>query len=102
MSDEIESAAERKSRKRLERSLATLVRLTARKKGLVAVPFGEDGFVFLSPHQIAAAEAAGMSRYQAAEAILVARVPRDEFERQVESDNPPTVIELARQVMEKA
>ena len=45
----------------------------------------------------AAGKAAGMTEKQIDEAIAVNKVPRDQFERQVESDNPPTVSELARQ-----
>jgi hypothetical protein len=44
-----------------------------------------------------AANAAGLSRRQAVTAVRVANVPAQEFERQVESDAPPTVTELARQ-----
>jgi hypothetical protein len=43
-----------------------------------------------------AAEEAGLSRRQAVTAIRVANVPADEFERQVESDSPPTVTALRR------
>lgn len=39
-----------------------------------------------------AAEAAGMSKRQAVTAIRVANVPAAEFEKQVESPNPPTVM----------
>lgn len=39
-----------------------------------------------------AAEAAGMSKRQAVTAIRVANVPAAEFEKQVESPNPPTVV----------
>ena len=42
-----------------------------------------------------AAEQAGMSKRQAITAIRVANVPEPEFERQVESPNPPTVTALA-------
>ena len=42
------------------------------------------------------AEAVGMSRAQMYRAIAVADVPEDEFERLVESDNPPTMTELVR------
>ncbi len=38
-----------------------------------------------------AAEAAGMSERQKVTAIRIANVPTDEFERQVESDAPPTI-----------
>jgi hypothetical protein len=44
-----------------------------------------------------AAEEAGLSRRQAVTAIRVGNVPKDEFERQVESDDPPTVTALAEQ-----
>lgn len=46
--------------------------------------------------RIAAAREAGLSRDQAVTALRVANVPKDEFEEAVESDNPPTVTELAR------
>jgi hypothetical protein len=36
-----------------------------------------------------------MSPRQANNAVRVNRVPRDEFEQAVESDDPPTVTELA-------
>lgn len=44
-----------------------------------------------------AAEAAGLSRRQAVTAIRVASIPASEFERQVESDKPPTITALAAQ-----
>ena len=44
-----------------------------------------------------AAEQAGMSKRQAVTAIRVANVPAADFERQVESDAPPTVTALAEQ-----
>ncbi len=43
-----------------------------------------------------AAEAAGLSRGQMWRALQVANVPEEEFERLVESDNPPTVSEMVR------
>jgi len=42
-----------------------------------------------------AAEAAGMSRHQMYQALKLANIPEDEFERLVESDHQPTVTELA-------
>lgn len=45
----------------------------------------------------AAAEEAGMSERQQVTAIRVANVPADEFEEQVEGNNPPTVTALAKQ-----
>jgi hypothetical protein len=44
-----------------------------------------------------AATEAGLSSHQAKQALRVANVPADEFERQVESDKPPTVSQLAQQ-----
>jgi hypothetical protein len=49
----------------------------------------------------AAAKAAGMSPDQAKTAIRVNNVPRDDFEKQVESDKPPTVTALAKQGKKK-
>jgi hypothetical protein len=43
----------------------------------------------------AAAQAAGMSDHQRKTALRVAAVPKDEFEKKVESNNPPSVTELA-------
>jgi len=48
-----------------------------------------------------AATEAGLSERQRKTALQVANVPRDEFERQVESDNPPTITELAEQGKKK-
>lgn len=42
-----------------------------------------------------AARNAGMSKRQQVTAVRVARVPEQEFEQAVESDDPPTVTELA-------
>lgn len=44
-----------------------------------------------------AAEAAGVSEGQQVTAIRVANVPAEEFERQVESNTPPTITQLAEQ-----
>ena len=42
-----------------------------------------------------AAEAAGMSRHQMYQAMKVADIPEDDFERLIEDDDPPTLTELA-------
>lgn len=42
-----------------------------------------------------AAEAAGLSKNQEAQAVRVANVPTEEFEAAVEGDDPPTVTQLA-------
>ena len=44
-----------------------------------------------------AAESAGLSEHQRKTALRVASVPDDDFERQVESESPPTVTALAEQ-----
>lgn len=43
----------------------------------------------------AAGEQAGMSKHQQVQAVRVANIPAAEFEKQVESPNPPTVTALA-------
>jgi hypothetical protein len=50
----------------------------------------------LSPRESARQEA-GLSEAQVKTAQRVSNVPREDFERQIESANPPTVTELARQ-----
>jgi len=47
--------------------------------------------------QTAVGTEAGLSRDQIKNAVRVANVPADDFERQIESDNPPTVTKLAEQ-----
>jgi hypothetical protein len=42
-----------------------------------------------------AAEAAGMSKDQQVQAVRVANIPKPDFERLIEGDNPPTVTALA-------
>jgi hypothetical protein len=49
------------------------------------------------PSRTQAAQDAGMSEHQKKQALQVANVPRDSFEAQVESDNPPTITALAEQ-----
>ena len=48
-----------------------------------------------------AARGAGLSRDQAITAIRVANIPREEFERLVESDAPPTIEQLAERGTQK-
>lgn len=43
------------------------------------------------------ANAAGMSKHQAVQAVRVASIPREDFDAQVESDAPPTITALALQ-----
>lgn len=44
---------------------------------------------------------AGMSSHQAKQAVRVANVPREDFDRQVESDRPPTISQLAQQGIQR-
>lgn len=46
--------------------------------------------------RLAAGRAAGMSRHQVVQALRVAAIPAEEFERAVEAPAPPTVTTLAR------
>lgn len=48
-----------------------------------------------------AARDAGMSPHQAKQAVRVANVPDDDFERQVESPKPPTLTQLASQGIQR-
>lgn len=60
----------------------------------------ENGTIREGSHtygRVQAARDAGLSDHQRVTAIRVANVPEDEFERQIESDNPPTVTALAEQ-----
>lgn len=50
-----------------------------------------------APTRLEVAKDAGMSRDQMHTALRVASVPQQDFERQVESNNPPTVTKLAQQ-----
>jgi hypothetical protein len=43
------------------------------------------------------ANGAGLTKHQQDQAVNVARVPDDEFERQIESDKPPSIKDLAKQ-----
>lgn len=48
-----------------------------------------------------AARDAGMSKHQQVQAVRVANIPRDEFDRQVDSDKPPTLSQLAVQGIQR-
>lgn len=48
-----------------------------------------------------AAKDAGMSERQAKQSIRVANVPQEDFDKQVDSDKPPTIMSLAEQGMAK-
>lgn len=44
-----------------------------------------------------AARDAGMSKHQQVQAVRIANIPREDFDRQVDSDKPPTLSQLAVQ-----
>jgi hypothetical protein len=44
-------------------------------------------------------EAAGISRHQMYQIVQIGNIPEDEFERLVETDDPPSITELARFVV---
>lgn len=50
-----------------------------------------------SPTRKAAATEAGMSPHQAKQAVRIAAIPQEEFDRQVDSAMPPTLTLLAEQ-----
>ena len=51
--------------------------------------------------QTSIASSAGMSPHQSKQAVRLANVPAEDFDRQVEGDNPPTVTSLAEQGTQK-
>lgn len=53
------------------------------------------------PNRTDAAREAGMSPHQAKQAVRVANVPDDDFDRQVDSPTPPTLTHLAQQGIQK-
>jgi hypothetical protein len=69
--------------------------------GRGALPKSGGAPTFTRPSRQDAATAAGMSKDQAVTAVRVARVPAIEFERAIESNNPPTVTALAERGTEK-
>jgi hypothetical protein len=56
---------------------------------------GAQGSIALTQREAAAA--AGMSEHQQLQAVQIASVPEDQFDTQVESNEPPTLTELADQ-----
>jgi len=49
------------------------------------------------PSQTRAASEAGFSEWQAKNAVRIANIPADDFDRQVEGNSPPTITTLAEQ-----
>lgn len=54
-----------------------------------------------APTQRQAASDAGMSEHQQLQAVRIANIPREDFDRQVESDKPPTLSQLAMQGIQR-
>lgn len=48
-----------------------------------------------------AAREAGMSQHQQVQAVRIANIPREEFDRQVDSPKPPTLSQLAQQGIQR-
>ena len=86
---------ERMSRRILARAYDRMKELLAAVPAQNGARTDRPGAVVHTRSQIA--REAGLSKNQQTTAMRVGNVPRAEFERQVESDNPPTIAELARQ-----
>lgn len=52
-------------------------------------------------HRQDAAREAGLSKHQQVQAVRIANIPREDFERQVDSDKPPTLSQLAVQGIQR-
>ena len=81
-----------------QRSRARAVRRCGELLKEIPAKAGQGSGGGTEPHRsdrAAAARAAGLSTDQTKDAIRVARIPGRDFEEAVESDNPPTVTELA-------
>lgn len=53
------------------------------------------------PTRRTAAEEAGLSKHQQVQAVRIASIPKADFDRQVESDKPPTLSQLAVQGIQR-
>lgn len=91
---EMEKTAQRiraRAVRRCGELLKEIERATGKTKGDGNGPFSRKN----------AATEAGLSERQAKQSIRVANVPTKDFEEQLESDNPPTITNLAEQGMAK-
>jgi hypothetical protein len=59
----------------------------------------EGGHTKLTQDQVA--RDAGLSKHQQVQAVRIANIPREDFERQVDSDKPPTLSQLAVQGIQR-
>jgi hypothetical protein len=86
LADRIQARAIRREGELLQEIAAATPGPKAKNSGRAPIP---------NSGRFAAAENAGLSRHQAKTAIRVANIPGDVFEGLVESEDPPTVTELA-------
>ena len=84
-------------RARAVRRCGQLIQATAAKAGPSAKGGRKNSRGAHTISRRRAAQDAGLSKQQQDQAVNVARIPEDQFEEQVESDNPPTVPALAKQ-----
>jgi hypothetical protein len=91
---ELERMAQRIRARAIRRAGELLKQIEPAKKGPKTELDAAGGNQF---GRMKAAQDAGMSPRQAATAGRIASIPQQEFERQVESDKPPTLSQLAQQ-----
>lgn len=91
--DELEKMAVRIRARAIRRAGELLQRIDGRGGDRTKNDAG-GGF---APTQRQAAADAGMSERQQLTAVRIANVPREDFERQTEAKNPPTISQLAQQ-----
>lgn len=95
--DELMKMATRIRDRAIRRAGELLKQIEPSKGGRPSETRGATGPSFEPSSRKEAGEAAGMSDRQIKTAIRVANVPDEQFEKQVESKNPPTVTALAEQ-----
>jgi hypothetical protein len=84
-------------RARAVRRCGQLIQATAAKAGPSAKGKRKNSRGAHTISRRRAAQDAGLSKQQQDQAVNVARIPEDQFEEQVESDDPPAVPTLAKQ-----
>lgn len=92
--DSLRKTADRIQARAVRRCGELLKQIPADKGGYAQNYDAQEG-AHPSMTRTQAAEDAGLSEHQRKTALRVASVPEDEFERDIESESPPTVTELA-------
>ena len=100
------SYAKQADDKEMERTAMRIRARACRRCGVLLQEFEKaknqhDAASRSAPTRTQAATQAGLSKDQAVNAIRVANVPKEDFEKQVESEEPPTVSNLAEQGTKK-